>query len=191
MVNSINDPTVADTVVAASPDICVITCTTILSQITIERIGVDIINIHGGHLPHYRGCHCFFFALSDGNFDQIGSTVHFIDRGIDTGDIIEVARPAMSDADNAESLYCRAEHLAAHRLSYWLGELEAGTPLPRESQPFRGRLCLRRHRRPAHDVVFAWRRWSGQLRFPTVGMGEQWQRPGIGEAPGSAPQAVP
>ena len=190
-VDSINDPVVADTVVASSPDICVITCTTILSKITIERIGVDIINIHGGHLPHYRGCHCFFFALSDGNFDQVGSTLHFVDPGIDTGDIIEVARPEISDADNAESLYCKAERLAAHRLSFWLAALEAGTPLPRQPQPFRGRLCLRRHRRPGHDVVFAWRRWTGRLRFPNVAEGEQWEPPGVIDAPGPALRVDP
>lgn len=187
-VDSINDPTVTKAVVAASPDICVITCTTILSQATIERIGINIINIHGGHLPHYRGCHCFFFALSAGNFDQIGSTIHFVDSGIDTGDIIEVARPAISNADNAESLYCKAERLAAHRLLYWLERLEEGIPLPRQPQSFRGRLCLRRHRRPSHDVMFAWRRWRGQLQFPTVSEGERWERPSIVAAPGPASQ---
>lgn len=176
-VTSINDPAVAEVVAAASPDVCVITCVTILSKATIDAIGVDIINIHGGHLPHYRGCHCFFFALSDGNFDQIGSTIHYVDAGVDTGDIIEVARPAIHPNDSAETLYCKAELLAAHRLVHWLEQLSAGKPVPRDPQTFRGRLCLRRHRLPHHDIIFALRRLTGRLRLPYVCESERWQRP--------------
>ncbi len=134
-----------------------------------------IINIHGGHLPDYRGCHCFFFALLEGRFDAIGSTIHYVDRGIDTGDIIQVARPAIDDSDSPESLYCKAERLAARRLVEHLHALRDGRPVLSMPQQFRGRLCLRRHRRPAHDLRFAWRRRTGRLRFPTVREGERWQ----------------
>jgi methionyl-tRNA formyltransferase len=84
-VTSVNDPSVAELVRASGADVCVITCTTTLSTRTVEAIGIDIINVHGGHLPNYRGCHCFFFALSNGDFDKIGSTIHFVNAGIDTG----------------------------------------------------------------------------------------------------------
>lgn len=175
VVDTINDPCVAATVAFASPDVCVITCTTVLSDATIAGIGTDVINIHGGHLPDYRGCHCFFFALSEGQFDKIGSTIHFVDSGVDTGDIIEVVRPAITASDNAERLYCRAERLAAERLRDLLADLEAGRPLARRPQVFRGRLCLRRDRRPMHDVSFFLRRSTGRLRLPTVADHERWQ----------------
>lgn len=177
-VRSINEPAVVSLLHERAPDVCIITCVTILSSSTIDGIGVPIVNIHGGHLPDYRGCHCFFFALSEGRFDAIGSTIHFVDRGVDTGDIIEVARPAIDDSDSPESLYCKAERLAARLLVGHLNALRDGRPLPSAPQQFRGRLCLRRHRRPAHDVRFAWRRRSGQLRFPTVREGERWQSRG-------------
>jgi methionyl-tRNA formyltransferase len=176
-VASINDPSVIDFVADSSPDICVITCVTILSKATIDALGVKIINIHGGHLPHYRGCHCFFFALYEGNFDQIGSTIHYVDAGIDTGDIIEVVRPAIRADDNAEKLYCRAELAAAHRLIHWLKQLSKGESVPSERQAFRGRLCLRRHRLPHHDIAFVIRRLTGRLSFPSVGEFERWRRP--------------
>jgi methionyl-tRNA formyltransferase len=176
-VTSVNDPTVAEFVRASGADICVITCTTILNKRTIEGIGVDIINIHGGHLPDYRGCHCFFFALSSGNFDKIGSTIHFVNAGIDTGPIIQVSRPSIEPRDNAESLYSKAELRAAHLLCDWLARREAGEQIPSSAQAFRGRLVLRRHRLPHHDVIFALRRMTGALRLPTVRAGEQWERP--------------
>jgi len=185
VVASINAPAVHAIATATQPDVCVITCTTILSPATIDAIGVDIINIHGGHLPDYRGCHCFFFAIRDRQFDKIGSTVHFVNAGIDTGSVIEVARPAISNADTPETLYCKAEHLAAHHLVAWLAVLEDGEPITATPQSFRGRLCLRRHRRPGHDVAMWWQRRTGQLRLPTVDQGRAWQSPAT-EADGGA-----
>lgn len=174
-VQTINDGALIEFVNERAPDVCVITCVTILSQRTISDLGVDIINIHGGHLPDYRGCHCFFFALAEGRFDKVGSTIHFVDQGIDTGRIVEVARPSISEADTPETLYCKAERLAAQRLVHHLARLEAGFPIESEHQMFRGRLCLRRSRRPGHDIRFFLRRRLGLLRFPTVPEGEQWQ----------------
>lgn len=174
-VADVNDPAVPRLVAERRPDICVITCVTILKASTIDGLGVDVVNIHGGHLPDYRGCHCFFVALSEERFGQLGSTIHFVNSGIDTGAIIEVARPAVSDADTPETLYCKAERRAAHLLVDHLRRLESGQPIPSTPQPFRGRLILRRHRRPMHDIRFAWRRRTGRLRFPTVAEGEQWQ----------------
>jgi methionyl-tRNA formyltransferase len=165
---AINTAEVQRAVAAADADVCVITCTSILSPQTIRAVGAPIINIHGGHLPDYRGCHCYFFALYERQFDKIGSTIHFVDEGIDTGDIIEVVRPDIRPSDNAEKLYSRAEKLAAHRVLHWLETLERGEDLPRRPQSFRGRLVLRRHRLPHHDLLFTARRLTGRLQLPTV-----------------------
>ena len=89
-VSTINDPKVRQLLREAQPDVTVVTCTTVLTPETIAAAGVPILNVHGGCLPDYRGWYGFFFALYEGAFDKIGSTIHFIDEGIDTGDIIEV-----------------------------------------------------------------------------------------------------
>lgn len=167
-VSTINDPRVPTAVRASGAEICVITCTTKLSERTIREIGVPIINIHGGHLPDYRGCHCFFTALSERRFDAVGSTIHFVDAGLDTGDIIEVARPAIRVDDDAERLYCRAERLAAQRLVHWIEQIGSGAEVPRTPQVFRGRLVLRRHRTPWDDLAHWARRRTGRLVVPEV-----------------------
>ena len=46
-----------------------------------------IINCHAGNLPFYRGRNVLNWALINGE-KKFGITVHFIDKGIDTGDII-------------------------------------------------------------------------------------------------------
>lgn len=164
----INDPKVATSVAAANPALCIITCTTRLDPLTIRKIRIPIINIHGGHLPDYRGCHCYFTAIQDRRFEAIGSTIHFIDHGLDTGDVIEAVRPAIRSDDDPEVLYSRGERLAAQRLVEILGDYSEGKGIVATRQPFRGRLVLRRHRTPLDDVRFWWLRKTGQLLLPDI-----------------------
>jgi len=46
-----------------------------------------VINCHAGKLPYYRGRNVLNWALINGE-KEIGVTCHFVDEGIDTGDII-------------------------------------------------------------------------------------------------------
>lgn len=53
--------------------------------ISIPKIGV--LNVHPGWLPGYRGAMCYFWVLKNGE-QKGGVTVHWIDEGIDTGEIL-------------------------------------------------------------------------------------------------------
>jgi folate-dependent phosphoribosylglycinamide formyltransferase PurN len=46
------------------------------------------LNIHMGLSPYYRGCDCNFWALFDGNPHLVGSTVHYLSPGLDSGPIL-------------------------------------------------------------------------------------------------------
>jgi methionyl-tRNA formyltransferase len=164
-VDWINRPEVAALLKATAPDLTVVICTSILSQRTLEAAG-STINIHGGFLPWYRGNHCFFFALYDRAFDRIGSTIHFVDRGVDTGDLIAHVVPPLFPNDSAETLYCRAEKAAIHRLVELLEALQAGVPLPRTPQPPGGRQYYTRDRTALHDLALWLRRRRGRLGIP-------------------------
>jgi len=52
---------------------------------TLPRLGT--INLHKGRLPDYRGMPPAFWELHDGQ-DSVGVTVHRVDAGLDTGDIL-------------------------------------------------------------------------------------------------------
>ena len=161
----INDPAVLELLAVVEPDITIVIGTSILKTPVLQAARTAI-NIHGGFLPFYRGNHCFFFALYQEAFDHIGSTIHFVDSGIDTGDMIELVVPPLFPTDNAEKLYSRAEKMAIHRLVALLSALEAGMALPRRKQPEKGRLYRTRDRGPWHDLALFVRLRLGITRIP-------------------------
>ena len=46
------------------------------------------INIHMGVSPYYRGCDCNFWALNDENPHLVGSTIHLLSKGLDSGPLL-------------------------------------------------------------------------------------------------------
>ena len=68
-------------------DIVVCIGTSLVSQNTLSTANIGFINIHPGYLPHYRGLGNFW-AVINKDWEHIGVTCHWIDSGIDTGEII-------------------------------------------------------------------------------------------------------
>lgn len=64
---------------------------------------LKIINCHAGKLPFYRGRNILNWALINDEKD-FGITAHFVDEGIDTGDIILQEIHQISDNDDYSSL---------------------------------------------------------------------------------------
>lgn len=60
----------------------------IIRKPLLEVPSLGFINCHAGALPFYRGRNPLNWALINGE-KEFGITVHYIDEGIDTGDIIE------------------------------------------------------------------------------------------------------
>ena len=66
-----------------------------------------IINCHAGKLPYYRGNNVLNWVLINDE-KEFGITVHYVDEGIDTGDIILQRSYKISDQDNYKTLLERA-----------------------------------------------------------------------------------
>lgn len=81
------------------PDVVVVNGTRILSAQTLASTPAPFLNMHAGITPAYRGVHGGYWALAEGRPDQVGTTIHLIDEGIDTGGIIEQVHfdPSPSD----------------------------------------------------------------------------------------------
>ena len=82
-----------------APDVVVINGTRILSQQTLEAVEAPFINTHAGITPRYRGVHGGYWALALNDKENCGVTVHLVDKGIDTGEVIGQAaiHPEPSD----------------------------------------------------------------------------------------------
>lgn len=65
------------------------------------------INCHAGKLPFYRGRNILNWALINDE-KEFGITVHYIDEGIDTGDIIEQRLYPIDDQDTYKTLLDKA-----------------------------------------------------------------------------------
>jgi phosphoribosylglycinamide formyltransferase-1 len=72
-----------------------------------------IVNIHPSLLPKHRGLRAWELALAAG--DRVaGCTVHYVDEGVDTGEIIAQAEVDVLPGDTPDSLHARiqeAEHV--------------------------------------------------------------------------------
>lgn len=51
-------------------------------------------NIHMGVSPYYRGSSCNFWAAYDGNVGMVGSTIHMLSKGLDSGAMLFHALPS-------------------------------------------------------------------------------------------------
>lgn len=87
-VSSINSHEGRALLKSLSPDIVVIVTTRILSKKTLESVNAKFINIHSGITPKYRGLHGAYWALINKDKENCGVTVHLVDEGIDTGNIL-------------------------------------------------------------------------------------------------------
>ncbi len=73
------------------------------------------LNCHAGALPFYRGRNPLTWALINGE-TEFGITVHWVDLGIDTGDIILQIKVPIRPVDTYASLLAAAEELCADTL---------------------------------------------------------------------------
>tara|TARA_B100000902_G_scaffold395648_1_gene454697 strand:- start:143 stop:1039 length:897 start_codon:yes stop_codon:yes gene_type:complete len=74
-----------------------------------------IINVHAGKLPFYRGKNILNWAIINGEKD-FGVTVHFVDEGIDTGDIILQNVYSIYENDDYNSILKKAYKYCAETL---------------------------------------------------------------------------
>ena len=80
-----------------------------LSRLKEELLGIPRVvaaNFHASLLPAYRGKHPVFWALRNGE-RWSGMTVHAMDPGLDTGDILFQVRVRTRRSDSVSSLYDR------------------------------------------------------------------------------------
>lgn len=82
-------------------------------------------NFHAGILPEYRGTGYFSWAIINEE-RKAGITLHLMDRGLDTGDIIEIRQFLISEKDTAYSLFLKGQEVIFKMFKDWYIDLLNG-----------------------------------------------------------------
>ncbi len=119
------------------------------------------INCHAGKLPFYRGRNVLNWALINDE-KEFGITVHYVDDGIDTGDIILQKVFPITDEDDYSTLLHRAYVGCAEILYKAIKSIQQGTAksIPQTTIDKVGMYCGKRQ---PGDEIIDWSQTSREI----------------------------
>jgi methionyl-tRNA formyltransferase len=139
----LGDPTALEALRSFGPDLALLTGSDIVPApvLGIPRIGT--LNCHYGLLPEYRGMNVAEWAIYQD--DPVGVTVHWVDPGIDTGDIAAQEEIRLEPGDDLDAVRAKQQEKSAELM---LGVVEAvarGESRALPQRPEHGRQYYRMH----------------------------------------------
>ena len=106
--SQLSDSSVLETIANLKPDLALsVLFGKILQPNFIRIFSLGVINVHPSYLPFNRGAYPNVWSIVDST--PAGATIHFIDEGVDTGDIIAQTQISVEPFDTGESLYKKLE----------------------------------------------------------------------------------
>ncbi len=164
--NNVNDNTAINQIADYNCDILVsMSYDQIIKKKLINLSPKGFINCHAGALPFYRGRNVLNWVLINDE-DNFGITVHYIDEGIDTGDIIIQKKFPISDEDDYSTLLNVAYNNCADILLEALKMIKNSNVnrLPQKNINAIGSYC---RKRIIGDEYISWE-WSSRKIFNFV-----------------------
>ena len=129
------------------------------------------LNVHPSLLPAYRGPEPLFWAFRNGEASN-GVTVHFMDEGLDTGDLAAQARIDLPDGVSGTEAERLCAESGGRLLVDVIRALHAGVP-PRHSQPEDGSY----YPTPAPGDFALGTDWPARRAFNFMRGTAEWNRP--------------
>lgn len=117
------------------PDIIAVLGSSVISPRIITGATTAIINLHSGLSPYYRGTWGYGWPLVNEEPEYIGATVHHIDPGIDTGDIIYQTRPVLENHDDLNAIFLKVISEGIELVVRAIGELASKGKISSFEQP--------------------------------------------------------
>ena len=109
----------------------------LLTPVLLDAFPMRIVNVHPALLPAFPGIHGQRQALEYG-VRVAGCTVHFVDRGTDTGPIIAQATVPVLDDDDEPALTARIlakEHELLPRVLQWVADGRVSIEATKSGRP--------------------------------------------------------
>ena len=116
-VENINSPVVFDFTKEINPDLIIVSGTSLIKEQLLKlKPTIGIINLHTGLSPYIKGGpNCTNWCIATKQFHLIGNTIMWIDKGIDTGNIITTALTSFTGDEDLLEIHIKVmEH--AHSL---------------------------------------------------------------------------
>jgi len=130
----INHPDVVKLADELQPDVIAVFGTSLIKGELLTRGRRGIVNLHGGLSPHYRGADCTFWALYNEEPEQVGCTLHYINAGIDTGDLICHISPEVQAKDDELTLFWRGIKTSAECYAELIARMTNGETFGQNQQ---------------------------------------------------------
>lgn len=127
LVDDINSHDSCDWIKSLNPDI--IFCfgwSSLLKSKILNMPPMGVLGFHPSKLPHNRGRHPIIWALELG-LKQSASTFFFMDKGVDSGEILSQKNFNISHTDDAKTLYDKMIKIALVQIKEFLPKLEKKT----------------------------------------------------------------
>ena len=100
-VKDINGPDAVEAIRRAEPDIIVVSGTRLIRKPIFDlKPSCGIFNVHTGLSPYCRGGDCTLWCLATAQPWHIGATVHVLDKGIDSGDLLVTSQTRVDEGDS-------------------------------------------------------------------------------------------
>jgi folate-dependent phosphoribosylglycinamide formyltransferase PurN len=144
-----NHPAALHALQAARPDIIAFTGGGLIRQPILDLPRLGVLNCHAGLLPEYRGMDVVEWPLLEMQdaAPRLGITLHFMDRGVDTGPILLTRALSIQPGDTLERFRARLEPAQVTMVLDGLRGLRDGTLQPRPQLPEDGRQYYMLHPR--------------------------------------------
>jgi folate-dependent phosphoribosylglycinamide formyltransferase PurN len=97
---SVNAPDTVARLKELRPKVVLVVGTRIISRKVLAAVEAPFINYHDGITPKYRGIHGGYWASARNDLVNFGATVHLVDPGVDTGEVLYQVRLRPSGEDN-------------------------------------------------------------------------------------------
>ncbi|GAA4001166.1 formyl transferase [Sphingomonas humi] len=137
-VASHNSPECRALVAELKPDIAVVYGTLVIGKALIQALPRTL-NLHTGQSPRYRGSDTNFWPIYNREPQYLGSTVHLLDPGIDSGAILARGRAAIEPVETVHSLFGKAVAVGAELLCRAVGRVHDGLAEPQPQDLSQGR----------------------------------------------------
>ncbi len=103
----INSDEFAKRLKETEPDIIAVLGSSIIKPHIISIPRIAMINLHSGLSPYYRGTWSYGWPLVNGEPEYLGVTVHHVNPGVDSGDIICQTKPVFEKNDDLNAIFLK------------------------------------------------------------------------------------